>query len=112
LDGFFYEHGPLHFANPHANTERAPDAVPELMLNPSRWSQIANIIYLEAPAGVGFSYATDGNYTTDDNTTAAYNFEAVQQFYLLYPEYSSNDFYISGESYGNVSLSCIALAIN
>ena len=25
------------------------------------------MIYLEAPAGVGFSYADDGNYTTDDN---------------------------------------------
>ena len=25
------------------------------------------MLYLEAPAGVGYSYATDKNYTTDDD---------------------------------------------
>ena len=29
--------------------------------------QVANMIYLEAPAGVGFSYSDDRNYTTDDD---------------------------------------------
>ncbi len=76
--------------------------VPALMLNPNRWNQIANIIFLEAPAGVGFSYSIDGNYTTDDNTTAIYNWHGVQQFLTLYPEYASNDFYVSGESYAGV----------
>lgn len=100
LDGFFYEHGPYHFANPHATL--LPGAVPQLMLNPNRWTQIANVIFLEAPAGVGFSYSTDGNYTTDDNTTAIYNFKALQAFFQSFPEFAQNDFYISGESYAGV----------
>ena len=29
--------------------------------------QVANMLYLEAPAGVGYSYSDDRNYTTDDN---------------------------------------------
>jgi len=101
LDGFFYEQGPLHFQNERSSTLNGDD-VPTLMLNPYRWNQIANILFLEAPAGVGFSYSTDGNYTTNDNITAAYNYEAVVQFFNLYPEYAGNDFYVSGESYAGI----------
>ena len=54
LDGFFYEHGAFHVTEPIVNTS---SGVPELYLNPYRWSAIANIVFLEAPAGVGFSYA-------------------------------------------------------
>ncbi|KAH9509419.1 hypothetical protein Btru_045849 [Bulinus truncatus] len=68
--------------------------------HPFAWNKLANMIYLEAPAGVGFSYSEDKNYTTDDNETTESNYLALQDFFRKFPEFSKNDFYITGESYG------------
>jgi len=59
------------------------------------------MVFLEIPAGVGFSYTTseDGLHT-DDDTTAENNYELIQQFLIRFPQYKSNSLYISSESYG------------
>lgn len=35
--------------------------------NPFSWNKVANVLYLESPAGVGYSYSEDRNYATDDD---------------------------------------------
>lgn len=55
------------------------------------------MIYVEAPAGVGFSYALDGNYTTGDDQTSLDNYNFLQGFFKLFPQYRTNPFYIAGE---------------
>lgn len=38
---------------------------------------MGHVLFLESPAGVGFSYATDGNITTDDDQVAKDNYNAL-----------------------------------
>ncbi len=73
-----------------------------LMLRPYRWNRIVNILFVEAPVGVGFSYSDTGDYACDDDRTALENMAAVQEFYRLFPELLSNPLFIAGESYAGV----------
>jgi carboxypeptidase C (cathepsin A) len=64
-------------------------------------SSVANVLYVEAPAGVGYSLSNDrADYTTGDAKTAADNLLAIQQFFLRFPALTKNEFFISAESYG------------
>ncbi|GLJ12248.1 hypothetical protein SUGI_0187320 [Cryptomeria japonica] len=72
-----------------------------LSKNPYAWNQVANTLFLESPAGVGFSYSnTTSDYQNgnDDNTARdAYTF--LQNWFERFPQYKNRDFYIAGESY-------------
>ncbi|KAK6049452.1 serine carboxypeptidase [Cooperia oncophora] len=63
--------------------------------------QVASIIYLDAPAGVGFSVDlnTTAHVFTDDEV-AHDNLLAVTEWFKKFPERQRNDFYVAGESYG------------
>lgn len=92
LIGFMTEQGPFR-----------PLEDGSLKMNDYAWNQKANMVFIEAPCGVGFSYSTDdsgADYKTDDDTTAANNYALIQAFFARYPEYNKNDMYITSESYG------------
>jgi carboxypeptidase C (cathepsin A) len=84
------EQGPFFIA---ANGTLAP--------NPFSWNKAANMLYIEQPAGVGFSYSERvKDYTTGDAKAASDMYLLIREFLTRYPERQSNDFYIASESYG------------
>lgn len=73
----------------------------KLELNPYRWTTNATMLWLDSPAGVGFS--TDPNEATTtwtDEMAAEYNYEFIKQFFKTFPQFRKNVFHITGESYG------------
>ncbi|OCK73133.1 putative carboxypeptidase S1 [Lepidopterella palustris CBS 459.81] len=86
--GLFQENGPCHFVN-GASTPS---------LNPYSWNTYANMIYIDQPIGVGFSYGTDS--VTSTVTAAPYVWKLLQAFYAQFPQYENRDFGLFTESYG------------
>ncbi|WMV12936.1 hypothetical protein MTR67_006321 [Solanum verrucosum] len=71
-----------------------------LWLNQFAWNNVANILFLESPAGVGFSYSnTSADYITGDEKTRQDSFTFLLNWMERFPEYKHRDFYIVGESY-------------
>ncbi|KAI7748752.1 hypothetical protein M8C21_003131 [Ambrosia artemisiifolia] len=88
-EGAFVEHGPF---KPSGRV---------LLENDYSWNKEANMLYLESPAGVGFSYSVDQSFYTSANDviTASDNLAFLEKWFEKYPEYKNRDFYITGESY-------------
>ncbi|XP_066568575.1 lysosomal protective protein-like, partial [Amia ocellicauda] len=91
MDGMLAENGPFHLNDDGT-----------VYINKYSWNTMANVIYLESPAGVGFSYSTSQNYQTSDPQVADDNYQALLDFFSKYPFFASNDFYVFAESYGGI----------
>ncbi|XP_020178772.1 serine carboxypeptidase-like 35 isoform X2 [Aegilops tauschii subsp. strangulata] len=72
-----------------------------LTRNAYAWNKAVNLLFLEAPVGVGFSYT---NKTADlgrlgDRVTAQDSYTFLLNWLAKFPEFKGRDFYIAGESY-------------
>lgn len=73
-------------------------------VNPYAWNKVANMLYLESPAGVGYSTCSKGGRVAstcswnDVNQGEAYA-HTLKAFYKAFPEFKDNDLYLTGESY-------------
>jgi len=72
-----------------------------LFKNDYAWSNVANMLFLESPAGVGFSYSnTTSDYDrSGDKNTADDAYIFIINWLERFPQYRTRDFYITGESY-------------
>jgi carboxypeptidase C (cathepsin A) len=87
------------------------------------WNKEAHVVYIEMPAGVGFSTCdevenskscyngTDASPLNDD-VVANETFMAVRNLFKKFPEWQKNDLYISGESYAGIYVPYLMLKID
>lgn len=104
LLGFLTEQGPFR-----------PNKDLTLSFNDYSWNTISNMVFIEAPCGVGFSYSDDpegtGDYHTDDAQTAKDNYDLIQAFMVRFPQFLKNSLYITSESYGGHYMPTLAKEI-
>lgn len=101
LIGFLTEQGPFR-----------PNADGSLELTEFAWNKNANMVFIESPAGVGFSYSdVTSDYTTGDQQTAIDNYNLIQAFLVRFPKFGSSSIYITSESYGGHYMPTLAKQI-
>ncbi|VDM75657.1 unnamed protein product [Strongylus vulgaris] len=98
LAGLIEELGPFKVSDYGAN----------VYANEYSWNLFANVLFIESPSGVGFSYNTKGNVTTNDDDVAQHNYQAFVDFLEKFPEYHGRATFITGESYAGVYLPTLA----
>jgi cathepsin A (carboxypeptidase C) len=103
--GMLTEHGPYVMDNEGTTFHE----------NDYSWNREVNMLYIESPTGVGFSYSgTYDDYNYTDYGVAQENLGAVLDFFSdsKFPELRPNDLYLSGESYAGIYVPTLAYAIN
>ncbi len=106
--GLFVELGPFYLSGDSLRENKT--SVPKLFRNHYAWSKVANILIINSPPPVGYSYCDpagpsgDGNScgTWDDSKTAKHNAIYLENWLEKFPEFGSTDWFIIGESYAGV----------
>lgn len=101
LVALFKENGPYHIADDLS-----------LSLNPYSWNSNATVIWIDQPAGSGFSYQdvnSVGPFNEMQVADDVYHF--LQGFLTQYPQYRDLPFFITGESYAGHYIPSVATRI-
>lgn len=99
--GLLFELGPCRISDNGQNTTE----------NEHSWNTHANMIFLDQPVQVGFSYTDDGS-TVNTSPVAGQDVHAfIQLFLARFPEYSELPFHLAAESYGGTYAPNIANVI-
>lgn len=100
LIGLFGENGPFSVKNKKG-----------LRLRDYAWTNDHSVIYIDSPAGTGYSF-TKGGYAQNETKVGQDLYNALIQFFTVFPEMQKNDFYIAGESYGGKYVPAIGYTIH
>ena len=78
-----------------------PDSNGNIEPNSFAWNKIANMVFLEQPVGVGFSYSDNkDDYKIGDDQAAQDNLATILAFFHKFPHFNHTALYLTSESYG------------
>ncbi|CAM0904466.1 unnamed protein product [Alopecurus aequalis] len=87
--------------------------LPTLLYRPETWTKVSNIIFIDAPVGAGFSYATSEEGLKTSDTMAVKKLVVFLKKWLHeHPKFLSNPLYIGGESFCGITIPALALEID
>jgi len=91
LFGLFNENGPFF-----VSTENFPNLIP----NNYSWNLDYGMVFIDNPVGTGFSFTDNPRGMSTSQPEVGQNlYNAISQFFQLFPDLQNNDFYFCGESY-------------
>ncbi|GMF29545.1 unnamed protein product [Phytophthora lilii] len=68
--------------------------------NAYAWNSNANVIWLEQPTGVGFSFGAPADKDYNETNVGENIYWYLQGFLQTYPQYQGREFFVTGERYG------------
>lgn len=103
LNGLLYQVGPLAF-----NVTDYEGGLPSLVYVPYSWTKTASIIFIDAPVGAGFSYATTSEaYDSSDTISSEQIYSFIRSWLNEHPSFITNQFFLSSDSYAGIYLPLI-----
>ena len=100
--GLFNEHGPFIITSDLNVLKRS-----------TAWSMTHHLLYIDNPVGTGFSFTKlERCYAQNEDNVGTDLYDALSQFFTLFPNLKKNDFYVTGESYAGKYVPAIAHTIH
>ncbi|XP_029602596.1 putative serine carboxypeptidase CPVL [Salmo trutta] len=77
------------------------------------WTSRYSVLYIDNPVGTGFSFTDDERgFAQNQDDVGRDLYSALTQFFQIFSEYQSNDFYATGESYAGKYVPAIGYYIH
>ncbi|XP_042174432.1 probable serine carboxypeptidase CPVL [Oncorhynchus tshawytscha] len=77
------------------------------------WTSRYSVLYIDNPVGTGFSFTDDDRgFAQNQDDVGRDLYSALTQFFQIFSEYQSNDFYATGESYAGKYVPAIGYYIH
>lgn len=103
----WFSGGPGASSTPHIGLGHGPylyhEETNSFTVNPDAWNNETNMLYVDNPAGVSYSYAErDVDYSFNDDAFSKDAMVFLKQFFEDWKEWLPSPLFISGQSYGGI----------
>ncbi|KAF2889047.1 hypothetical protein ILUMI_17126 [Ignelater luminosus] len=71
-----------------------------------------SVLYIDNPVGTGYSFTDQDGYANNQTVIGEQLYEALTQFFQLFPEIKKNSLYVFGESYGGKFVPALSYTVH